>query len=72
MIVCSMCFDPGYVDSQMVDIRAIDVSTSGNNGRLIWSATSRTSDPGSVTDVQTGIADLVVSEPESRSIIGPD
>jgi hypothetical protein len=60
---------PGYIDSQTVAIRAIDVTTTGNNGRLIWSATSRTPDPGSVTDVQRGIAGLVISELAQRRII---
>jgi hypothetical protein len=61
---------PGYVDSQTVDLRTIDVTTTGTNGRLIWSATSRTPDPASVTDVQQGIVDLVISELTLRSIIG--
>jgi hypothetical protein len=61
---------PGYVDSQTVSIRAIDVTTTGNGGRLIWSATSRTPDPGSVTDVQRGIVSLVIDELAQRSIIG--
>ncbi len=60
---------PGYVDSQTVDIRTIDVTTTGSNGRLIWSATSRTPDPGSVTDAQRGIAGLVISELAKRNII---
>jgi hypothetical protein len=60
---------PGYVESQAVDIRAIDVTTTGNGGRLIWSATSRTPDPGSVTDVQRDIASLVMAELAQRSII---
>ncbi len=60
---------PGYVDSQAVDIRAIDVTTTGNGGRLIWSATSRTPDPGSVIDAQRGIAGLVISELAQRRII---
>ncbi|MBN1758628.1 MAG: hypothetical protein JW863_09935 [Chitinispirillaceae bacterium] len=62
---------PGYADTQTVDIHAIDVTTTGNDGRLIWSATSRTPDPGSVTDVQRGIADLVLSKLSQRGIIGP-
>jgi hypothetical protein len=62
---------PGYMDTQTVDIRAIDVTTTGNGGRLIWSATTRTPDPGSVTDVQQGIAGLVVSELAQRIIISP-
>jgi len=62
---------PGYTDSQTVDIRAIDVTTTGTEGRLIWSATSRTPDPGSVTDVQSEIVSLVLSELAQRSIISP-
>jgi hypothetical protein len=60
---------PGYIDSQTVDIRAIDVTTTGNGGRLIWSATSRTPDPRLVTDVQNGIVSLVLSELTQRGII---
>jgi len=60
---------PGYIDSQKVAMCAIDVTTTGNGGGLIWSATSRTPDPGSVTDVQRGIAGLVISELSRRSII---
>jgi hypothetical protein len=60
----------GYVDSQTVAISAIDVTTTGSNGRLIWGATSRTPDPGSVTDLQTGIAGLAASELSKLGIIG--
>ena len=60
---------PGYVDSQKVAIRAIDVTTTGQDGRMVWSATSRTPDPGSVTDVQRGIAGLVIAELAQRRII---
>jgi hypothetical protein len=60
---------PGYTDSQHVDIRAIDVTTTGGNSRMIWSATSRTPDPGSVTDVQRGIAGLIIADLAKRSII---
>jgi hypothetical protein len=60
---------PGYVDSQKVAFRAIDVTTTGNGGRMIWSAKSRTPDPDSVKDVQRGIAGLVVSELGWRNII---
>jgi hypothetical protein len=61
---------PGYIDSEKVDIRAIDISTTGVNGRLIWSATSRTPDPATVPDPQSGIASLVMAELAGRGIIG--
>jgi hypothetical protein len=60
---------PGYTDSQTVDIRSIDVTTTGTEGRLIWSATSRTPDPGSVTGVQKGIASLAIAGLARRGII---
>jgi len=62
---------PVYTDSQKVAIHEIDVTTTGNGGHLIWSATSRTPDPGSVTDIQRGIAGLVMSELAKQSIIRP-
>jgi hypothetical protein len=61
---------PGYIDSETVAIRAIEVTTTGNGGRLIWSATSRTPDPAAVTDMQEGIVSLVTTELAKRSIIG--
>ena len=60
---------PGYIDTQKVAFRAIDVTATANNGKMIWSATSRTADPDSVKDLQQGIAGLVISELSRRSII---
>jgi len=60
---------PGYIDTQKVAFRAIDVSTTGMTGRMIWSATSRTADPDSVQDLQRGIAGLVRSELARENII---
>lgn len=60
---------PGYTDSQTIDLRAIDVSTTGSDSRLIWSATSRTPDPASVTDVQRNIVQLVIKELVRKRII---
>lgn len=60
---------PGYIDSQTIDIRTIDVTTTGQGARLIWSATSRTPDPSSVLDVQQEIAGLVISEMAKQRII---
>lgn len=59
----------GYVDSQSVARREIDVTTTGTNGRLIWSTTSRTPDPGVVVDVQNDIVDLVISQLDKQKII---
>ena len=60
---------PGYIDSQTVGIRTIDVATTGKNSHMVWSATSRTPDPASVTDLQSGIAALVTDELTKEKII---
>jgi hypothetical protein len=60
---------PGHIDSQKVDIREIDVTATGNGGHLIWSATSKTPDPGSVIDVQEKIVGLVLSDLAKQRII---
>jgi hypothetical protein len=62
--------NPGYNDSQSVDMRSIEVTTTGANGKLIWSAKSRTPDPASVPQAQRGIAGLVISKLASQRIIG--
>jgi hypothetical protein len=60
---------PGYIDTQKVAFSSIDVTSTGNGGRLIWNATSKTPDPDSVTDIQRGIAVLVIRELTHQSII---
>jgi len=61
---------PGYIDTQKVAMNAVDVTTTGNNGHMIWSATSKTPDPGSMTGVQKEIAGLVAASLVKRRIIG--
>lgn len=62
----------GYVDSQMVDIRAIDVWATRNEGQLIWSATSKTPEPNSAQTVRPEIVKLVMSELTQQGIIGSE
>jgi hypothetical protein len=59
----------GYVDSQKVDIRAIDVWTTKNEGRLIWSATSETPEPNLVQEARPDIVKLVMSELTKNGMI---
>jgi hypothetical protein len=61
---------PGYTDSQKVAINRIDVSTTGNGGRLIWSATSRALEQYDAMGIQKAVADLVVDELIKRNIMG--
>lgn len=61
-----------YTDSQKVDIRAIDVWTSKNEGQMIWSATSKTPEPNSVQEVRPKIVKLVMSELTKQRIIASE
>jgi hypothetical protein len=63
---------PGYVDSQQVDIRAIDVWTTKNEGQMIWSATRKTPEPNSVQAVRPEIVKLVMSELTKQGIIASE
>jgi hypothetical protein len=61
----------GYVDSETVGIRAIDIVTTGKNSRMIWSGTSKTPDPDSAPDLQRKVAGLIMSELVRHGIIRP-
>jgi hypothetical protein len=60
---------PGYVDSQIVDRRAIEVWVIRNKERIIWGATSNTPERNSIEAVQNDIADLVIPELVRKAII---
>jgi len=62
----------GYVDSQKVDIRIIDVWATRHEEQMIWSATSKTPEPNSVQEVRPEIVKLVMSELIKRRIIASD
>ena len=61
----------GYVDTQKVDIRAIDVWSTKNEGQMIWSATCKTPEPNSAQEVRPEIVKLVMSELTKQGIIVP-
>ncbi|MCX6150339.1 MAG: hypothetical protein NTX22_07460 [Ignavibacteriales bacterium] len=62
---------PGYIDSQIVDRRAIEVWVIRDKERIIWGATSNTPERNSVEAVKIDIANLVISELVRNSIIKP-
>jgi len=62
----------GYLDSQKVNIRSIDVWTTKNEGQMIWSATSKTPEPNSVQTVRPEIVKLVMSELTHQGIIADE
>jgi hypothetical protein len=61
-----------YVDSQKVDIRAIDVWATKNGGQMIWSATSKTPEPNSIQTVRPEIVKMVLSDLIQHGIIVPE
>jgi hypothetical protein len=62
----------GYVDSQKVDIRVIDLWATKNDGQMVWSATSRTPEPNSAQEVRPEIVNLVMAELAMRGIIASE
>ena len=62
----------GTIDSQQVNIRAIDVWAAKDAGRLIWSATSKTPEPNSMEEVRPEIVKLVMGELTDRGIIASE
>ena len=60
---------PGYVESQVIDRRSIDVWVIRNDERMIWSATSNSPERNSVDDVENDIADLVIPALVKNAII---
>jgi hypothetical protein len=60
---------PGYIDSQIVNRRAIEVWAIRNKERIIWGATSNTPERNSIEDVENDIAELVIPELVRNAII---
>ena len=60
---------PGYVESQIINRRAIDVWVIRNEERMIWSATSNSPERNSIKAVQEDIAELVIPELRRKAII---
>ena len=62
---------PGYIDSTKIDVRTIDVWSTGKGGHMIWTATSNTSEPNTIEDVRPKIAKLVMDALADQAIIAP-
>jgi hypothetical protein len=60
-----------HVDSQKIDIRAIDVWTTRNEGQMIWRAKSTTSEPNAIQEVRPEIVKLVMFELTKHRVIAP-
>ncbi len=60
---------PGYFESQIIKRHSIDVWVVRNEGRMIWSATSNTSEMSTIEAVRNEIARLVVHELVRHAIV---
>ena len=60
-----------HIDSQKIDIRAIDVWTTRNEGQMIWRAKSNTPEPNAIQEVRLEIVKLVMSELTKHRVIAP-
>lgn len=60
---------PGYVDTQVVANRSIDVWTCGSDSWMIWSAVSQTPEPASAEAVHRDIVSLVTADLARKGII---
>ena len=60
---------PGYVETQTIDRRAIDVWVIRDEERVIWGATSNSPERNTVEDIQNDIAELVIPELTHDGII---
>jgi hypothetical protein len=59
----------GYIDSEKVDVRTVNVWTTGDNGRLIWRATCDTGEPNSGPQIHSEIVELTMKQLTKRHII---
>jgi hypothetical protein len=62
---------PGYVDSLIIKRSSIGVWTVRNEGKLIWSATSKSPESNTSGPTQNDIDGLVINELLSNAIINP-
>ncbi len=60
---------PGYVESQIINRRAIDVWVIRDEERMIWSGTSNSPERNPIKAVQEDIAELVIPELRRKAII---
>lgn len=61
--------NPGYVESQVIYRRAIDVWVIRGDEQMIWSAISNSPDRNTVEDVENDIAELVIPALTRNTII---
>jgi hypothetical protein len=60
---------PGYVDTQNIANRSIDVWTADSSSRMIWSAVSETPEPATPEAVHQDVVTLVTDDLARRGII---
>jgi hypothetical protein len=62
---------PGYVESEIIDCRAIEVWDVRDKGEMIWGAVSNSPESNASRTVSTDVADMVIKELAQHAIINP-
>ena len=60
---------PGYVDTQKIANRSIDVWTAGKESWMVWSAVSQTPEPADAEAVHRDVVNLVTADLARKGII---
>jgi hypothetical protein len=60
---------PGFVDTQKIANRSIDVWTTDSTSRMVWSAISETPEPATPDAVHRDVVSLVTGELERKGIL---
>ena len=61
--------EPGYVETDQVVRNQVDVWNTADDGRLIWSGTTESINPGSTAEVNSAITKLIVPELLAQGVI---
>jgi hypothetical protein len=61
--------EPGYVETDQVVRNQVDVWNTADDGRLIWSGTTESINPGSSAEVNSAITKLIVPELLAQGVI---
>jgi hypothetical protein len=62
-------YQPGYVEAERVVTNETSVWDARKNGNMVWSATSRSSNPSSANDLAGDLSDVAVSQMAKDGIV---
>lgn len=62
-------YEPGYVETEQVVRHEVDLYSTGERGRLVWTGTTESVDPASREEVHRKVATKVVAELVSSGVV---